>query len=588
MNTFYNQSGLAKHPLVKNILVMLAFGFMSLLLGEIQFYLPNITGGASDMREVPLLISVIYLPHWIYMIGISIITSFGTPPEGSFIATVIMHAVAGPVAWIVYRIFKTHIKNNYLMGFSWIVFVISLYTFILIPLLVITYIAVDLLPSVNIFNTYLEILYSVRFEMITTSLVSALFIVIVRINKMLQERIKWHDLILKNVNLGFWSRDLADDTVHYHEQWAKMLGYSLDEVQGNRDIWRSLLHPVDKAQALATINKFLDGSSDSYYSEYRLKTKTGEWRWILDQGQAIEYDKNGKVLRCAGTHLDITDRVKMQDIMIQNEKMMSIGGLAAGMAHEINNPLAGMMQNAAVILNRLTKPSPKNEAITNELGVDFEKISAFMEERHIIKMVHLIKDTGQRASEIISNMLNFARKSESKFKEIDIVKTIDDTIRLIENDYDMKKEYDFRHVKIIKKYQPSLPPLFLQESKIKQVIMNILKNGAEAMAEEGIKTIDEQRAAEPPRFIINVSRENNFVKIELENNGPPIPEKIKNRIFEPFFTTKEEGRGTGLGLSISYFIITKDHHGELFIESDESFGVRFIIRLPIKPNNIPQ
>ncbi|MFP4547460.1 MAG: PAS domain-containing protein [Fidelibacterota bacterium] len=574
MTNFYKQSSLTKHPLMKNLLVMVAFGFMSLLLGEIQFYLPNVIGGASDMREVPLLISVIYLPHWIYMIGVSIITSFGTPPEGSFIATVIMHAVAGPVAWVVYRIFNAYVKNNYLMGFCWIIFVILLYTFILIPLLVTTYIAVDLLPATNIFNTYREILFSVRFEMITTALVSALFIVIVRINKTLQERIKWHDLILRNVNLGFWSRNLADDTVQYHEQWAKMLGYSLEEVQGNTAVWKSLIHPEDKAQALATLNKFLDGTSDSYYSEYRLRTKTREWRWILDQGQAIEYDKTGKVIRCAGTHLDITDRVKMQDIMIQNEKMMSIGGLAAGMAHEINNPIAGIMQNASVILNRLTKNSPKNQEIADEIDVDFEKISAFLEERKIIKMVRLIKETGLHASEIISNMLSFSRKSESKFKEIEIAKTIDDTIKLLENDYDMKKHYDFKNIKIIKNYQPDLTTVHAQESKIKQVIMNILKNGAEAMAEENKPT-------KSPQFMINVYQENDYISIELENNGPSIPEKDKKRIFEPFFTTKSEGRGTGLGLSISYFIITKDHGGELYIESNESFGVRFIIRLPI-------
>ncbi len=574
MTNFYKHSGLTKHPLLKNLLVMVAFGFMSLLLGEIQFYLPNVIGGASDMREVPLLISVIYLPHWIYMIGVSIITSFGTPPEGSFIATVIIHAVAGPVAWAVYRIFNAHVKNNYLMGFSWIIFVILLYTFIFIPLLVTTYIAVDLLPATNIFSTYREILFSVRYEMITTSLVSALFIVIVRINKMLQERIKWHDLILRNVNLGFWSRNLADDTVQYHEQWAKMLGYSLGKVQGNTEVWKSLIHPEDKAQALATLNKFLNGISDSYYSEYRLKTKTGEWRWILDQGQAIERDSDGKVLRCAGTHLDITDRVQMQEIMIQNEKMMSIGGLAAGMAHEINNPIAGIMQNASVILNRLTKKSPKNREIADKLNVDFDKISAFMEERKIIKMVRLIRETGLHASEIISNMLSFSRKSESKFKEIEIAKTIDDTIKLLENDYDMKKHYDFKNIRIIKNYQPELTTVHAQESKIKQVIMNILKNGAEAMAEENKPT-------KQPQFMINVYQENNYIYIELENNGPSIPEKDKKRIFEPFFTTKSEGRGTGLGLSISYFIITKDHGGEMYIESNESFGVRFVIRLPI-------
>ena len=356
-----------------------------------------------------------------------------------------------------------------------------------------------------------------------------------------------------------------------------MLGYTIEEIQNDTTIWQSLLHPDDKDKALATLDRFIEGKSEIYISEYRLKTKTGEWRWILDQGQAIERDSDGKVLRCAGTHLDITDRMQMQEIMVQNEKMMSIGGLAAGMAHEINNPLAGMMQNASVILNRLTKNSPKNKELTDKLNIDFEKISVFLEERKIIKMVRLIIETGQRASDIISNMLSFSRKSESKYKEIDIGKTLDNTIKLLENDYDMKKEYDFRHIKIIKNYQPSLPPLFAQESKLKQVIMNILKNGAEAMAEAGEKG----KPFTAPQFLINLGQENNHIRIEIENNGPPIPDTIRKKIFEPFFTTKDEGKGTGLGLSISYFIITKDHGGELYIESDKSFGVRFVIRLLI-------
>lgn len=105
--------------------------------------------------------------------------------------------------------------------------------------------------------------------------------------------------------------------------------------------------------------------------------------------------------------------------------------------------------------------------------------------------------------------------------------------------------------------------------------MNILKNGAEAMFTDGDVSII-------PKFIIRIFEHEAYVRIEIENNGPSIPENVKKRIFEPFFTTKDIGKGTGLGLSVSYFIITKNHNGKMWVESDDSSGVRFIIQLPFQ------
>ncbi|MFP4547853.1 MAG: PAS domain S-box protein [Fidelibacterota bacterium] len=277
---------------------------------------------------------------------------------------------------------------------------------------------------------------------------------------------------------------------------------------------------------------------------------------------------NGAVIRLD----DTTEKVRMEELMIQSEKMLSIGGLAAGMAHEINNPLAGMMQNAAVVLNRLTKHSAINESVANECGTTMSAISQFMSQRRIIKQLRLISDSGQRASEIISNMLSFARKSESKFDDVQLSKVLDLSIELAKNDYDLKKKYDFRKIKIQRDYQDNLPDCYCDRRKMEQVFLNILKNGAHAMS-----TVKDR----PSLFNIKIAMNDTHFIITVADNGPGIPAESRKRIFEPFYTTKDVGEGTGLGLSVSYFIITENHHGQMYVESELNKGTRFIIKLPV-------
>ena len=130
---------------------------------------------------------------------------------------------------------------------------------------------------------------------------------------------------------------------------------------------------------------------------------------------------------------------------------------------------------------------------------------------------------------------------------------------------------DFRKIELIKAYDPKLPQVVCETSKIQQVILNLLKNGAQAMSEAG---------QEKPKFVIRLKQSQRDALIEIEDNGPGMSEAIRKRIFEPFFTTKTVGVGTGLGLSVSYFIITENHNGTMSVESSPGKGARFIIRLP--------
>lgn len=286
----------------------------------------------------------------------------------------------------------------------------------------------------------------------------------------------------------------------------------------------------------------------------------------------ITEESGGAVIRVD----DKTEQRKFEEMMIQNEKMLSVGGLAAGMAHEINNPLSAMVQNAQVAMLRLKAENPANLHSAEEAGLPFEALQTYLADRDIIQQLQMIREAGKHAKEIVLNMLNFAHRSDARRSSYDILMLLDSTIELASIEYNLRENNDFKKIKIEKKYAPHIPLFLCEAEKIRQVFLNILRNGAAAMFER--QKIEDSEYT--PRFRLEVLQEQDMVQIEISDNGIGIKEDIKSRIFEPFFTTKTIGEGTGLGLSISYFIITENHGGTIEVDSTEGEGTRFIIRLP--------
>ena len=279
----------------------------------------------------------------------------------------------------------------------------------------------------------------------------------------------------------------------------------------------------------------------------------------------------GSVLRIE----DVTERARIQELIVQTEKMMSLGGLAAGMAHEINNPLGIITQAAQNIERRISLELPTNRKVAEELGLNLEGIRAYFDKRQISDAIASIRTASSRAAKIVANMLQFSRRADTTTEPASLAQILDKALELAASDYDLKKKYDFRSIEIIKDFQ-DMPQVPIVSAEIEQVILNLLKNAAQAMT------------ANPPdrkpRISFRLRGEDRYAVFEVEDNGPGMVEDVRRRVFEPFFTTKEPGVGTGLGLSVSYMIITQNHKGLMEVQSTPGRGTVFKVSLPIRGN----
>ncbi len=279
-------------------------------------------------------------------------------------------------------------------------------------------------------------------------------------------------------------------------------------------------------------------------------------------------DSDGLVVRMD----EVTKQVTFESLMMQSEKIMSIGSLGAGMAHEINNPLGVMIQTAQNIERRISPDLEVNQKIAKEVGISLENLSSYMHKREIPDFLIDIKKNGSKAAQIVDNMLKFSRKSDSTKKSSNITEIINNSIKLVYNDFNLKKRYNLKNLEILKEYAVNIPPIEVCENELEQVFINILKNSIQVIANED----------NPGKIIIRVVNEESSIRIEFEDNGPGMDKTTKKHLFEPFYTTKPVGEGTGLGLSVSYMIIVKNHNGVLDVVSTVGRGSNFIIKLPHK------
>jgi PAS domain S-box-containing protein len=290
----------------------------------------------------------------------------------------------------------------------------------------------------------------------------------------------------------------------------------------------------------------------------------------------------GGVLHIANT----TQRVQLEEMMLQSAKMASLGRLAAGVAHEINNPLGAMMQGAQMVQIFLDTQRPSTHERLRACGVDPAGLESYLQARGMVEYLDGIRVAGGRAAKIVTDLLSFSRKSSSKTAPYDLNTLVNQTLDLASTDYDLKKKYDFRNIEIVRELAPDLPQVICNGQQVQQAILNLIRNAAQALAEKPPAT--STGADTQPRLTLRTLRRGEWLRLEVEDNGPGIPPALQARLFEPFFTTKEEGEGTGLGLWLCWSIVVERHKGRIWLdtapnkdEESRDSGARFVIELPL-------
>jgi len=405
--------------------------------------------------------------------------------------------------------------------------------------------------------------------------------------------------LLQNITDSMPSVLIALDLEGYVLAWnpaaEALTGRTVDEVSG-QPLWqicpelkgyRDLVEQVFREKRGAHLHRELVYAKQAESASYR----------NVDVFPLVTNELLGVVVRID----DVTQWVQLEEMMLQSAKMASIGGLAAGIAHELNNPLGAMLQSAQMLQLSLDVQRPRVREYLAAHDLDPENLDDYLKDRGVPVYLDGIRETGVRAAKIVTDLLNFSRKSASKVAPHDLNQLVEQTLTLAATDYDPRKLYDFQNIEIVWRLTSDLPQVICNGQQIQQVILNLVRNAAQAM-------MGKDQEDYHPCLILRTSlrREDvslgeapsgdggrTWVRLEVEDNGPGISESVRERLFTPFFTTKGIGEGTGLGLWLCWSIIER-HKGRLWAEpvlssphedevtgTEQMCGARFVVELPV-------
>ncbi|MGC2246080.1 MAG: ATP-binding protein [Terriglobales bacterium] len=350
------------------------------------------------------------------------------------------------------------------------------------------------------------------------------------------ERLKdFNENIVESINVGVLAVDLQDRI----ESWNSQM-----EVMYAKPRWQVVGRALNEVLPASFVEEFYrvrqnPGIHNLY--KFRLATPTGEWR-VVNVAIAPLVTRKFNVVGRLVIMDDITERIELEVQLTQADKLSSIGLLAAGVAHEVNTPLAVI--------------SSYTQMLAKQLQTDPQKAG----------LLDKITKQTFRASEIVNNLLNFSRTTGTEFAEISLNKVIADTLALLEH------QFKVAHVQVQTDLYENLPPIQGSAGRLQQVFLNLFLNAKDAMAANG--------------GVLNIATQNGeFVSVSVSDTGSGIAQENIHRIYDPFFTTKTtpaegQNRGTGLGLSVSYGII-QEHAGHIRVESRAGEGTTFTLDFPM-------
>ena len=322
-----------------------------------------------------------------------------------------------------------------------------------------------------------------------------------------------------------------------------ILGYQADEVVGKMKI--RMIYPPGVAREVMQKLRSPDCGGIGKLTSFPITHRRKDGELVEgDLSASVIYDEGGKEIATVGIFKDLRERLKMErdlqaarEALLQSEKLAAMGRLTSQIAHELNNPIYGIM-NTLELLKTEIPPESKRRRI-----------------------LELSLSETERLSEMLRNMLSFSKPEEETRKKINVNELLDGILLM------MEKQMKEANVKVVTRFEPEVPGVMASTNQMRQVILNLFKNAKEAMPRGGTLTVRTEKV-------------DTKVLIRIQDTGGGIPEEIRNKIFEAFFTTKQKVKGVGLGLSVCYGII-KDHGGEIRVDSKEGKGTTFTISLPI-------
>ncbi|MBL3582036.1 transporter substrate-binding domain-containing protein [Oleidesulfovibrio alaskensis] len=388
--------------------------------------------------------------------------------------------------------------------------------------------------------------------------------------KALAESERQYRSIFETIRDGFYRADMQGRIVLCNPAAADMLGYSMEELAGKniaQDLYR---HPYERRKLLS----HLEREEAAANVQVEMLHKNGSIVLIETNSRLVRDETTGEPVAVEGVIRDVTARNRLEALIARTEKMISLGGLASGMAHEINNPLGAILQGVQNISRRLDSRLAANIQAAADSGISTEGLEDYIRRRNIRKLLHSVRSAGEQAAGIVRSMLSFSQTGTPVLMPSDINALTERVITLVRSECRLSEQLCFSDIALHVELASGLPPVPCSPAEIEQVLLHLLRNAAQALA-HGKTTA--------PRITIRTALDARHIRIEVEDNGPGVDEDTARRIFDPFFTTREVGQGTGLGLSVAYFIVTQNHNGSIYHEPAESGGVRFVIRLPLFP-----
>jgi signal transduction histidine kinase len=272
---------------------------------------------------------------------------------------------------------------------------------------------------------------------------------------------------------------------------------------------------------------------------------------------------------------DITGREILEQRVLQTEKMHSLDGLAAGIAHEVNNPLSAIINGIQNIKRRLEPDRPANQGVAMDLELDLEKLNRYLQRREISFFLDSIEEGAFRASNIVSNMLKFSKPSGYSREPCDINQLLEQSINFAIKDFELHEDASINSTTIELNFAQDLPRVKALPVELQQVFVNLLQNAQQAIAA--------RKAIESESYVGKISLETRVegddVVVIVGDNGIGMSDEVARKAFDPYFTTRLHSGGTGLGLSTVFRIINTLLGGQVEIRSAENYGTQFIITL---------